>query len=339
MIGATIFPHNIGLGAMRNPELVGTLAEVTARELRATGHDWTFAPTVAVPQDDRWGRTYEGFSENPDVVASYAGKIVTGLQGDITGGAFINEDHIISTAKHFLGDGATDGGKDQGDALASEPDLIRIHGAGYPPSIEAGTLSVMASFSGWQGEKIHNSKYLLTDVLKGRMGFQGFVVGDWNAHGQIEGCTNDNCPAAFNAGLDMFMVPSDWKGLYVNTLMQAQSGVIPKERLDDAVRRILRAKIKFGLFEMGKPSSRKYAGDYAVLGSASHRKVARQAVRESLVLLKNNDALLPLDAGLKILVAGDGADDIAKQAGGWTLTWQGGGHANELFPTGQSIYD
>ncbi|PHR92902.1 MAG: beta-glucosidase [Robiginitomaculum sp.] len=338
VIGGTVFPHNIGLGAMRNPELILKLAGVTARELRTTGHDWTFAPTVAVPQDDRWGRTYEGFSENPEVVASYAGEIVTGLQGDITTDAFLNEDHVISTAKHFLGDGGTDGGKDQGDALAEEAEFVRIHSAGYPPSIKAGSLSVMASFSSWQGEKVHGSKYLLTDVLKDRMGFQGFVVGDWNAHGQIDGCTNDNCAAALNAGLDMYMVPNDWKALYVNTLAQAQSGEIPMERLDDAVRRILRAKIKFGLFEMGKPSSRKYAGDYSILGAPEHRKLVRQAVRESLVLLKNNDGLLPLSAGANVLVAGDGADSISKQAGGWTLHWQGGGLSNDLFPNGDSIY-
>lgn len=339
VIGGTVFPHNIGLGNMRNPKLIRELAEVTARELRATGHDWTFAPTVAVPQDDRWGRAFEGFSESPDVVASYAGEIVKGLQGDITTGDFLSDDHVISTAKHFLGDGGTNGGKDQGDALANEADFVRIHAAGYPPSIQAGSLSVMASFSSWQGEKVHGSKYLLTDVLKDRMGFQGFVVGDWNAHGQVDGCTNVSCAAALNAGLDMYMVPNDWKALLANTITQVETGEIPMARLEDAVRRILRAKIKFGLFEMGKPSTRKYAGDYSILGAPTHRATVRQAVRESLVLLKNNNGLLPLSAGANVLVAGDGADSISKQAGGWTLHWQGGGLSNDLFPNGDSIFD
>ncbi|WP_207764604.1 glycoside hydrolase family 3 protein [Hyphococcus luteus] len=339
VIGGTVFPHNIGLGAARDPDLVRRIAEATAKELRVTGHDWTFAPTVAVPQDDRWGRTYEGFSEDPDIVASYAGVIVEGLQGELDSEAFMGPDKVVSTAKHYLGDGGTEGGRDQGDAQASEADLARIHGAGYPPAIRAGALSVMASFSSWKGEALHAHRYLLTDVLKDRMGFDGFVVGDWNGHAKVEGCTNEDCPAAVNAGLDMFMAPDSWKGLYENTLNEARAGEISEARLDDAVRRILRAKLRFGVFEQGRPSGRPLSGDETVLGAPEHKALAREAVRKSLVLLKNNEGVLPLRRDLKVLVAGDGADDISKQSGGWTLTWQGGGLDKALFPNGESVFD
>ncbi|WP_300395405.1 glycoside hydrolase family 3 protein [Henriciella sp.] len=338
VIGGTVFPHNIGLGAMRNPALIERIAEVTATELRVTGHDWTFAPTVAVPRDDRWGRTYEGFAEDPEVVASYSAAIVEGLQGVFGADDFLDETHVISTAKHYLGDGGTEGGTDQGDTKVSEADLARIHGAGYPPAIEAGALSIMATFSSWNGTKTTGDKHLLTDVLKGRMGFDGFIVSDWNAHGQIDGCTNEDCPEALIAGIDMYMAPDSWKALYENTLAQARSGEIPMARLDDAVRRILRAKLHYGLFDEGRPSERPLAGRTDLLGSPEHRAVARQAVRESLVLLKN-DGVLPIAPTANILVAGDGADSISKQSGGWTLTWQGGGLDNDEFPNGASILD
>lgn len=338
LVGAVIFPHNIGLGNMRNPELIRQIGEVTATEMAVGGVDWTFAPTVAVPQDDRWGRTYEGYAENPEVTASYAGKVVEGLQGADGGDKGIKPGHIMATAKHYLGDGGTDKGVDQGDATISEEELVHIHNGGYPSAISAGTLSVMASFSSWNGQKTTGNKYLLTDVLKGRMGFDGFVVGDWNAHGQVPGCTNTSCPQALNAGLDMYMAPDSWKALYHNTLAQVKSGEIPMSRLDDAVRRILRAKIKGGLYTMGAPKSRAWTGKWEVLGSAPHRAVARQAVRESLVLLKNNGSVLPIKGKAKVLVVGDGADNIGKQSGGWTITWQGTGNKNADFPNGQSIY-
>ncbi|MCI4646203.1 MAG: exo 1,3/1,4-beta-D-glucan glucohydrolase [Hyphomonadaceae bacterium] len=339
VIGGTIFPHNIGLGAMRNPELIRDIAAATAVELRVTGHDWTFAPTVAVPRNDRWGRTYEGFAEDPEVVASYSGMIVEGLQGAFESDEFMGADKVISTAKHYVGDGGTTDGVDQGDAAISEEDLAQIHGAGYPPAIEAGLLSVMASFNSWNGSKLHGDRHLLTDVLKDRMGFDGFVVGDWNGHGQVAGCTNTDCPQALLAGLDMYMAPDSWKGLYESTLAYVQDGTIPMERLDDAVRRILRAKLRFGLFDQPSPAARSYAGDDAMLGAPEHRAIARQAVRESLVLLKNEGGVLPIDPSLHVLVAGDGADSISKQSGGWTLTWQGAGLENDLFPNGTSILD
>ncbi|NRA30825.1 MAG: glycoside hydrolase family 3 C-terminal domain-containing protein, partial [Parvularculaceae bacterium] len=335
--GATVFPHNVGLGAANDPDLIEEIAAATARELTVSGHDWTFAPTLAVPQNDRWGRTYEGFSEDPSIVASYGDRIVYGLQGHVGDPDFMGPGRVIPSAKHFLGDGGTDNGVDQGDALISEADLRDIHAAGYLTAIEAGAQTVMASFSAWQGQRMHGQKELLTDVLKGRMGFNGFVVGDWNGHALIPGCTKTDCPQSLNAGLDMYMAPDSWKGLYRSTLRHVKSGRIPMERLDDAVRRILRVKITSGIFEKGRPSERPFAGDTAVLSSDAHRELARRSVRQSLVLLKNDNNVLPLDAGSTILVVGAGADDISKASGGWTLSWQGGGYPNAEFPNGQSI--
>jgi beta-glucosidase len=336
--GATLFPHNIGLGAANDPELMRKIGEVTAREILVTGIDWTFAPTIAVAQNDRWGRTFESYSENPEIVASFAGKVVEGIQGRVNSEQFLDNDHILANVKHFLGDGGTKDGIDQGETLATEEQLRDIHGAGYPPAIQDGALVVMASFNSWYGKKMHGNRELLQDVLVERMGFDGFVVGDWNGHGQVAGCSNVSCAAAFNAGLDMFMAPDSWKKLYNNTLAQVKSGEISMARLDEAVSRILRVKLISGLFEAGLPSSRTYAGKFEQLGSAPHRAVAREAVRKSLVLLKNTAQLLPLKAKSKVLVAGSAADNIGQQAGGWTLTWQGTGNKNSDFPNGESIY-
>ena len=339
IIGATLFPHNVALGATRNAALMHRIGEVTARELRVTGQEWTFAPTLAVVQDIRWGRAYESYAEDPDLVREYAAAVITGLQGPVGAPDFLRGEHVIATAKHYLADGGTFEGRDQGDARASETSLRDVHGAPYPTSIASGVQAVMASFSSWQGQKIHGHKGLLTDVLKNRMGFDGFVVGDWNAHGQVEGCTNTSCAAAINAGLDMFMAPDSWRELYVNTLAQVRSGEIPMTRLDDAVRRILRVKLRSGLFEAGKPSTRPLAGRFELLGAPAHRAVARQAVRESLVLLKNAKRLLPLRPQVRVLVAGEGASSISRQNGGWTLSWQGTGVTNAHFPHAQSIFD
>ncbi len=339
IVGATLFPHNIGLGAARNPELLRRIGEITALETRVTGMEWTFAPTVAVPQDDRWGRTYEGYSESPDVVASYSAAVVEGLQGKVGTPGFLDGRHVIASVKHFLGDGGTTNGKDQGDTKIGEADLVRIHAAGYPPAIAAGAQTAMASFNSVNGEKMHGHKPYLTDALKGRMAFGGFVVGDWNGHGQVKGCTNTDCPATINAGLDMAMASDSWKGFYETTLAAVKAGTISQARLDDAVRRILRVKFRLGLFEAGKPSSRAVGGQFALLGSPEHRAVARQAVRESLVLLKNQGGVLPLSPKQRILVAGDGANDVGKQAGGWTLNWQGTGTTRKDFPNADSIYE
>jgi len=339
IIGATLFPHNIGLGATRNPELLRQIGGITALETRVTGMEWTFAPTVAVPQDDRWGRSYEGYSESPEVVASYAGAMVEGLQGRVGTPEFLDGRHVIASVKHFLGDGGTTDGKDQGDTRISEPDLVRIHAAGYPPAIAAGAQTAMASFNSVNGEKMHGHRHYLTDVLKGRMNFGGFVVGDWNGHGQVKGCTTTDCPATINAGLDMAMASDSWKGFYETTLAAVKDGRITPQRLDDAVRRILRVKFRLGLFEAGRPSTRAVGGQFALIGAPAHRAVARQAVRESLVLLKNQNGVLPLSPKQRILVAGDGANDIGKQAGGWTLNWQGTGTTRKDFPNADSIYE
>jgi len=338
IVGAVLFPHNVGLGATHNPKLLGDIARVTAEQVRTTGIEWTFAPTVTVPQDDRWGRAYEGYSEDPKLVASYAGEFVKGLQGDPGSPGFLKGRHVISSTKHFLADGGTENGRDQGDSKASETELRDIHNAGYVPAIENGVQTVMISFSSWQGQKLSGHKGLMTDVLKKRMNFDGFTVGDWNGHGQVAGCTNDNCPQAFNAGMDMFMAPDSWKGLYENTLKQAKDGTIPMERLDEAVTRILRVKFRAGVFDGVKPSKRELGGDFKMLASPEQRAIARDAVRQSLVLLKNNGGLLPLAANKHVLVTGDGADNISKQNGGWTITWQGTGLTNADFPGATSVF-
>ncbi len=339
IMGATLFPHNIGLGATRNPELLRQIGGITALETRVTGMEWTFAPTVAVPRDDRWGRTYEGYSESPEVVASYAAAMVEGLQGRVGTPEFLDGRHVIASVKHFLGDGGTTDGKDQGDTRISESDLVRIHAAGYPPAIAAGAQTAMASFNSVNGEKMHGHRHYLTDVLKGRMNFGGFVVGDWNGHGQVKGCTTTDCPATIIAGLDMAMASDSWKGFYETTLAAVKDGRITTQRLDDAVRRILRVKFRLGLFEAGRPSTRAVGGQFALIGAPAHRAVARQAVRESLVLLKNQDHVLPLSPKQRILVAGDGANDVGKQAGGWTLNWQGTGTTRKDFPNADTIYE
>jgi len=337
IVGATLFPHNIGLGAARNPALMEKIGQVTAIEMRVTGLDWTFAPTIAVARDDRWGRTYESFGEDPAIATSYAAALVHGIQGRRGDKDWLKGPHIIATAKHFLADGGTADGRDRGDATIAEAELIRLHAPAYVAALEADVQSVMASFSGWNGVKMHGNASLLTGVLKQRWGFDGLVVGDWDGHAKVPGCTPTDCPASIAAGLDLYMGPASWKGLYASTLAAAQSGTLPMARLDDAVRRILRVKLRAGLFEAGKPSTREYAGRYELLGAPGHRAVARQAVQESLVLLKNN-GVLPLKAGAHILVAGDGADNVAKQSGGWTLTWQGTGTKPEHFPGATSIF-
>ena len=339
VVGATLFPHNVGLGATRNPDLLRKIGEITAQETRTTGMEWAFAPTVAVPQDVRWGRAYEGYSENPQVVADFARAMVEGLQGKPGEPGFLDDSRVMVSVKHFVGDGGTTNGRDQGDTQVSEAELRDVHAAGYKTAIEAGAQSVMASFNSFHGVKMHGHQPLLTDVLKGRMHFNGFVVGDWNGHGQIPGCTNDDCPATFTAGLDMAMAPDSWKGMYETTLAAAKDGTLSMARLDDAVRRILRVKFLMGLFDAPRPSQRALGGKFELLGAPAHREVARQAVRESLVLLKNQGGVLPLRTNQKVLVAGDGADNMSKQTGGWTLNWQGTGTVRADFPNADTIWE
>jgi beta-glucosidase len=339
VIGATLFPHNIGLGAAHDPDLIQRIGEITAREVAATGIDWTFAPTVAVVRDDRWGRTYEGYSQQPEIVRAYAGRMIQGLQGAPGRATFLDANHIIATAKHFIGDGGTDQGIDRGDDPASEQQLLDIHGQGYIAAVRAGVQTVMVSYNSWQGRKMHSQHHLLTDVLKTRMGFDGLVVTDWDGIDEVQGCSKDHCSQAVNSGIDLFMVPDQWLSFIQNTVAQVRSGDIPEARINDAVSRILRVKLRAGVFEKGRPSSRPLANRRSLLGAAEHRLVAREAVRKSLVLLKNSGGLLPLRRNIKVLVAGDGANDIGKQSGGWTISWQGTGNSNADFPGATSIFD
>jgi len=331
VFGATIYPHNIGLGATRNAALIEEIGRATAADVAATGIDWNFAPTLAVARDLRWGRAYESFSSDPELVTELGRAAIIGLQGR-PGKDWLGEARVLATAKHFVGDGGTQKGIDQGDTRLPEPQLAAIHGLPYGPAIEAGVQTVMASFSSWNGLKMHGHRYLLTDVLKDRMGFDGFLIGDWNGHGQIPGCTVTDCLPALEAGVDMFMVPEDWREFRTTMLEHARNGRVPMERLDDAVRRILRVKKRAGLFD--GPTK----GAAALPEPETHAALARRAVRESLVLLKNNGQVLPIDPAQRILIVGDGADDIGKQSGGWTLDWQGVTETNDSFPNGQSIY-
>ena len=333
VFGATIFPHNIGLGASANEKLLEDIGAAVAEEVLATGLYWTFAPTVTVPQDYRWGRTYEGYSESPELVSKLGEAFIYGLQG--RGDQFLAPNKIIGTAKHFLGDGGTYLGVDQGDTKVSENILKDIHGTPYYSALDACIQTVMASFNSWNGSKVHGNEYLLTEVLKNQMGFDGFVVGDWNGHGQIPGCSNGSCPESLIAGVDMYMVPENWKDLYRNTLRQAENGDIPIERLDDAVRRILIVKERLGLFEGKKPSN----SPFSEVGLQHNRDISRQAVRESLVLLKNNENVLPIKQGKKVLVIGPDADSLRTQTGGWTLDWQGTNNQNKDFPNSITFLD
>ena len=350
VFGATVFPHNIGLGAARSPDLVRQIGAVTAAEVTATGLDWTFAPTVAVPRDYRWGRVYEGYSEDPAVVQAYASAMVDGLQGE--GAERFGPDRVLSTVKHWIGDGGTLDGVDRGENHYTEDYLINLHAAGYLSALESGAQVVMASFNSWYNSKnydvmgslnynhkIHGSRYLITDVLKEKMGFDGVVVTDWNGHSELNDCTAGDCPQVVLAGNDIIMVTArqDWQEFYKNTVSQVRDGTIPLARIDDAVTRILRVKHRAGLWEKPSPSRRRGAGDQKTLGAVEHRQLARRAVRESLVLLKN-DSLLPLDREAPVLVLGSGAVDIQKQTGGWSLTWQGNENTLERdFPGGSTV--
>ena len=333
VIGATIFPHNIGLGATRSPELIKLIGQAVAKEVLSTGIPWTFAPTITVPQNDTWGRTYEGYSEDPELVAALGQAMIFGLQGE--GDNFLGSNRMLATAKHFIADGGTTDGVDQGNAVISEIGLKKLHGEPYFKALDACVQTIMASFNSWNGKKLHGSNYLLNDVLKGQMNFDGLIVGDWNGHGQVKGCTNTSCPQAFNAGVDIFMVPDEWQELYKTTIKQVKNGSISKERLDDAVRRILRVKLQIGLLDGKKPHEYKYN----FIGDPEHVKIARRAVRESLVLLKNNENLLPLDPTKHYVIVGDAAQSINSQMGGWTITWQARENKNSDYKNVQSIYN
>ena len=324
LIGATVFPHNVGLGATRDAELVERIGAATAREVRASGMDWAFSPTVAVARDSRWGRAYESYSESPQLVAELSAALVRGLQGISGNENFLGDTKILACAKHFIGDGGTHGGRDQGETIATEAELREVHAAGYYATLEAGVQTVMASFSSWGGRKMHGHKAFLTDLLKAHWGFDGVVVGDWDGHGQIEGATPTDCPDALMAGLDMYMAPDSWKGLHASLLRHLESGRITQERLDDAVRRVLRLKMRAGLCTQPTPSERALAVRGNIVGCTAHTELAAVAVQKSAVLLKNANNVLPLQSNQRILVTGPAADDLGMMCGGWSLSWQGG---------------
>lgn len=323
LYGATIFPHNIGLGAANDPELVEKIARATAEEMRATGVHWNYAPVIAVPQDLRWGRTYEAFSENTEIVARLGAAYVRGLQGDDPNALF-----LLATPKHFIGDGGTTWGTsttsgyflDQGDTVMDEAHLRALFLPPYQAAIQAGAQSIMLSFSSWNGTKMHAHRYLITDVLKGELGFSGFVVSDWGGIDQISPDYYTSVVTAINAGIDMNMVPYDFRRFQQVMKQAVEKGDIPLARIDDAVLRILTVKFRLGLFEQPFADETYRAS----IGSPEHRALAREAVAKSLVLLKNEGPTLPLAKNTKrIFIAGAFADDIGAQCGGWTIEWQG----------------
>jgi beta-glucosidase len=318
VFGATIFPHNIGLGATRDPALVQNIGRATAEEVSGTGIDWDFAPCLCVARNDRWGRTYESFGEKPDLVSSMT-TIVTGLQGS----SLSAPGSVLATAKHYVGDGGTTGGVDQGNTQITESELRAIHLPPFQAAVQRGVGAVMISFSSWNGVKMHSNAFLINSVLKGELGFSGFVITDWNGIDQIDGqagFTAAEVRTAINAGIDMVMVPDEWQNFISVLRSEVQAGRIAMSRIDDANRRILTKKFELGLFE--RPlTDRSFT---PTVGNAAHRALARQAVRESLVLLKNAGNVLPIAAANnKIFVAGKNADNIGFQSGGWTISWQG----------------
>jgi len=327
--GATLYPHNIALGAAGDAALVRDIGRATARAVRATGLHWVFAPTLAVVQDVRWGRSYESFGADPALVRRLGQAAVEGLQEGLKDGR-----GVLATAKHYVADGGTRRGIDQGISPVTPTELARVHGAGYLGALDAGVLTVMASFNSWTDSaayvehgKMHGNKALLDDVLKQRLGFDGLVVSDWDGVGQLPGCSNEDCPAAINAGIDVVMVPFHWKAFHANTRRAVEQGRIPMARLDDAVRRILRVK-----FSMQVPTAVP-----ATVEAMQAPALARRAVRESLVLLKHKPGLLPLKATARVLVVGAAADSLPHQSGGWSVTWQGRDTTNADYPQGTTL--
>jgi beta-glucosidase len=333
--GATLFPHNIGLGAAHDPALMARIGHATAEQVRATGITWAFAPTLAVVQNPRWGRTYESYSSDPAEVRAYAEAMVAGLQGQLGSAT-----SVLATAKHWLGDGGTFHGQNEGVTQTTEANLYRTHAAGYYGALAANVQTVMVSYSSFTDTatgrawgKMHGNAYLNTDVLRGRLGFEGLVVSDWNGIGQVPGCTNWHCPQAINAGIDLAMVPDDWKKFIASTIEDVQAGRIPMSRIDEAAARIIAVKLRSGLFDRS-PAAGPHPGP-EVMSSSSVRELAREAVRKSLVLLKN-DGALPLKRG-RILVVGKGADSLPMQSGGWSLTWQGDNTKTLDFPNADTL--
>jgi len=332
--GTVIFPHNAGLGCSRNPELIRKMAEITAIETYACGIHWTFAPCIAVSRNERWGRAYESFSEDPELVAKLGEAAISGYQAKL----FDRNFFLIATAKHYAGDGGTGSslwqnmsGIDRGNTKLSEKEFREIHLKPYINAVRAGVKTIMVSFSSWNGKKMHENKYLITDVLKKEFGFNGIVLSDWGAINYLKGTYDKKVKKAINAGIDMVMVPDNYQ-LFTSTLKQlVATHKIPLSRIDDAVKRILRVKMEMGLFDYPF-SDRKLLKK---IGIEEHRKVARQCVRESIVLLQNKNSVLPLSKSAKIFLCGKNADNLGYQCGGWTLKWQGVDNNN--FTKGTTI--
>ncbi|MEU6952820.1 glycoside hydrolase family 3 N-terminal domain-containing protein [Streptomyces sp. NPDC045714] len=333
VVGATIMPHNIGIGAGRDPESAERTGAITAKEVRATGVPWDFAPCVCVTRDERWGRSYEAFGEDPALVEAM-GTVIQGMQGSPSGKDLHRNDKVLGSAKHFVGDGGTAYGSsttgsytvDQGVTEVTRDELEAVHLSPFEESVGRGVGTVMPSYSSLDilGDdkgpvKMHANAEMINGVLKNRMGFEGFVISDWQAIDQIPGDYASDVVTSVNAGLDMIMVPTAYQDFTKTLKDEVAAGRVPEARIDDAVARILTQKFRLGLFE--KP----YADTTHLdeVGSAEHRAVAREAVARSQVLLKNDGAVLPLKPSQKVYVAGSNADDIGNQAGGWTISWQG----------------
>ena len=321
--GAVIFPHHIGMGATNDPKLVDRAERVTAEELAGTGIRWAFGPCITVPQNERWGRTYEGYSDNTPLVAELGAAAVTGFQGKELSA---DPTSVLACAKHFLGDGGTTDGIDQGNTVCDEATLRNLYLPPYRAAVDAGVGSIMVSYSSWNGVKMHGNKYLLTGVLKNELGFRGFLVSDWAAIDQLSPDYKHDIEQSINAGLDMIMIPNgpDKPNNYVEFIDDLKSlvadGKVLPSRIDDAVRRILRIKFQLGIFE----STETTPALTAAIGSPEHREVARESVRESQVLLKNKKQVVPLSKQIKTLaVFGAAANDLGIQCGGWTVDWQG----------------
>jgi beta-glucosidase len=328
--GATIFPHNIGLGSAADADLIARIAQVTRKEVLASGVDWVFAPNLAVAQNNQWGRSYESYAQTPELINQYASEIINGLHGKLAG------EGVIACVKHWVGDGATTHGIDQGDANISWQELNNTHISPYISALKAGAMTVMASFNSWNGNKCHGHKYLLTDVLKQQLNFSGFIVSDMNG---IDYLCDDfylSVAQGVNAGIDMFMLPENWQQFIHHLHNHVELGTVPISRINDAVRRILSVKFASGLFNSPRPSERIWANDVS-FGAIAHRNIAREAVRKSLVLLKNKKNTLPLKKQARILVTGKNADNIGHQCGGFTIDWQGVS-GNDQFEGATSVW-
>ncbi len=331
VLGATVFPHNIGLGAANDADLIERIARATALEILATGVDWTFAPTLAVARNDKWGRTYESYSEDPAIVTVFADRFVSGMQGNL------GEEGVLACAKHWIGDGGTWNGVDQGETRIGFDELKRVHMTPYLRALAARVQTIMVSFNSWNGDKCHGHGFLVTELLKNQLGFDGFVISDWDGIDYLSKDYAEAIALSVNAGVDMFMISVEWREFIRLLIRHVESDIVPMERIDDAVRRILTVKHRFGLFEKPAPAARKWSGS-SVFGCKDHRDLAREAVRKSLVLLKNEQQLLPLQKQSRILVAGRNADNRGAQCGGFTVEWQGTKSSSQI-EGGTSIWE